>query len=454
MPTFPEKFQNFLKKEFSSLKPSTPEFKKPIELTKEEDKFLLEILKKAREEEKKGNLVEAIKLYQKYKEEYLKLREKKEKKEKEIETKIEKEGKIIGMEIIKGTEVKVGGAVYSCSISPDGTFAIIGSGDRTARLAEIKRNKEGKIIGMEIIPGTEVKVGGYVESCSISPDGTFAIVGSWDDCTARLAEIRKDREGKIIGMGIIKGTEVEAGGTVESCSISPDGTFAIVGSWDDCTARLAEIKRDKEGKITAMEIIKGTEVEVEEWVRSCSISPDGSFAIIGSDDDHTARLAEIKRDKEGKIIGMEIIPRTEVKVGGKVYSCSISPDGTFAIIGSGEDRTARLAEIKRNKEGKITAMEIIPGTEVEVEGAVFSCSISPDGSFAIIGSDDDHTARLAEIKRDKEGKIIGMEIIKGTEVKVGGAVYSCSISPDGTFAIIGSWNNHTACLAEIKREKI
>ena len=139
MSKFSEKFKNF-----SFLKPSTSELKKPIELTKEKDKFLLEILKKAREEEKKGNLIEAIKLYQKYKEEYLKLKEEEELKEEKEKIETEKEsekGKIIGMKIIKETEVKVGGSVYSCSLSPDGTFAIIGSANCTACLAEIKREK-------------------------------------------------------------------------------------------------------------------------------------------------------------------------------------------------------------------------------------------------------------------------------------------------------------------------
>ncbi len=405
MSTSPEKFQNFsfLKKEFSFLKSSTSELKKPIELTKEKDKFLLEILKKAREEEKKGNLVEAIKLYQEYKEKYLKLKEEEElKKEKEEKIETEKEseeGKIIGMEIIEGTEVEFGGSVFSCSLSPDGTFAIIGSGNNIACLAEIKRDEKGKITGMEIIKGTEVKVEGVVYSCSLSPDGTFAIIGS---------------------------------------------------SGSDYIIRLAEIKKDKEGKITRMEIIKGTEIKVEGYVRSCSISPDGTFAIIGSDGG-IACLAEIKKDKKGKIIGMEIIKETEVEVRGSVYSCSLSPDGTFAIIGS-NNNIACLAEIKRDEKGKITEMKIIEGTKVKVGGSVYSCSLSPDGTFAIIGSDGG-IACLAEIKKDKEGKITEMEIIKGTEAKVGGSVYSCSLSPDGTFAIIGS-ANCTACLAEIKREKI
>ena len=301
MSKFSEKFKNFsfLKKEFSSLKSLAPELKKPIELTKEKDKFLLEILKKAREEEKKGNLIEAIKLYQEYKEKYLKLKEEKLKKEKEEEIETEKEsekGKIIGMEIIKETEVEFGGSVFSCSLSPDGTFAIIGSGNKTACLAEIKRDEKGKITKMKIIEGAEVKVEGVVYSCSISPDGTFVIIGS---------------------------------------------------SGSDYIIRLAEIKKDKEGKITRMEIIKGTEIKVEGYVRSCSISPDGTFAIIGSNN-NIACLAEIKRDEKGKITEMKIIEGTKVKVGGSVYSCSLSPDGTFAIIGSA-NCTACLAEIKREK---------------------------------------------------------------------------------------------------------
>ena len=83
---------------------------------------------------------------QEYKEEYLKLKKEKLKEEKEeIETEKErekgKEGEIIEMKIIEGTKIKVEGWVHSCSISPDGTFTIIGSDDKTACLAEIKREK-------------------------------------------------------------------------------------------------------------------------------------------------------------------------------------------------------------------------------------------------------------------------------------------------------------------------
>ncbi|MCD6422452.1 hypothetical protein J7L13_03855, partial [bacterium] len=43
-----------------------------------------------------------------------------------------------------------------------------------------------------------------------------------------------------------------------------------------------------------------------------------------------------KKEKKGEVIGMEVIPEAVVKVGGAVRSCDISPDGKFAIIGSSD----------------------------------------------------------------------------------------------------------------------
>jgi hypothetical protein len=82
-----EQFGKFTpKEELKKVKPTPVEKKKPIELTKEENEYFIDLLKKAKEAEKKGNLEEAIKLYLQYKEEYEALRKKKEgkKEEKEI----------------------------------------------------------------------------------------------------------------------------------------------------------------------------------------------------------------------------------------------------------------------------------------------------------------------------------------------------------------------------------
>jgi len=86
----PEKFEKFTpKKELEKIEPTPVEKKKPIELTKEEDEHFIDLLKKAKEAEKKGDLDQAIKLYLQFKEEYQALREKKEGKQEGKMVKIE-----------------------------------------------------------------------------------------------------------------------------------------------------------------------------------------------------------------------------------------------------------------------------------------------------------------------------------------------------------------------------
>ena len=83
----PEQFEKLTpeERELSKIKPTPVERKEPIELTEEENEYFINILKQAKEAEKRGDLVTAIQLYQQYKQEYLSLREKKEgKKEREF----------------------------------------------------------------------------------------------------------------------------------------------------------------------------------------------------------------------------------------------------------------------------------------------------------------------------------------------------------------------------------
>jgi len=88
----PHQFEKFREiEEMENIKPTPIEKKKPIELTKEEDEYFVDLLKKAKEAEKKGDLEQAIKLYLQYKEEYKALREKKEGKKEEKEEKEEAE---------------------------------------------------------------------------------------------------------------------------------------------------------------------------------------------------------------------------------------------------------------------------------------------------------------------------------------------------------------------------
>jgi len=71
---------------------------------------------------------------------------------------------------------------------------------------------------------------------------------------------------------------------------------------------------------------RDTDPERTHWyVRSVSISPDGRYAISGSDD-NTIKVWDIQK-------GEEI--RTLKGHTGSVFSVSISPDGRYAISGLG-----------------------------------------------------------------------------------------------------------------------
>ena len=78
----PEQFEKYMPgEEMGKLKPSRPEIKEPIELTKEQNEHLVGLLTQAKQAEKQGDLGQAIKLFQQYKEEYQALREEKQGKE-------------------------------------------------------------------------------------------------------------------------------------------------------------------------------------------------------------------------------------------------------------------------------------------------------------------------------------------------------------------------------------
>ena len=74
-----------------------------------------------------------------------------------------------------------------------------------------------------------------VTSVSFSPDGKFALSGSWDE-TLKLWDVATGREIR---------TFSGHGDGVTSVSFSPDGKFALSGSWDK-TLKLWEVATGKE----------------------------------------------------------------------------------------------------------------------------------------------------------------------------------------------------------------
>jgi WD40 repeat protein/serine/threonine protein kinase len=281
--------------------------------------------------------------------------------------------------------------VRSVTFSPDGCWALSGSGDNTLRLWDLATG--------QCLRTFEGHKGG-VDSVSISPDGCWGLSGSWDN-TLRLWELATGRcvrtfEGHTLA--------------VISVSISPDGRWALSGSNDE--------------KLRLWELATGRYVRTFEghtWVvNSVSISPDGCWALSGSKD-KTLRLWELAT---GRCV------RTFEGHTSVVSSVSISPDGRWALSGS-YDKTLRLWELATGK-----CVRAFEGHTNEVCSVTFS----PDGCWALSGSYD-KTLRLWELATGK--------CVRTFEGHTW-VVNSVSISPDGRWALSGS-NDETLRRWELKR---
>jgi len=99
----PKQFEkaNNQEQELSKINPRKVNIPKPIELTPEQDENLLDLAIKARTAEKQGDLKTAVGFYQKYKEQYSKLKGDKEKEEQSIETENDQEFQEKALEYIQ-----------------------------------------------------------------------------------------------------------------------------------------------------------------------------------------------------------------------------------------------------------------------------------------------------------------------------------------------------------------
>jgi len=322
------------------------------------------------------------------------------------------------------------GQVSSVAFSPNGQFVLSGSGDKTMRLWNVASGKE-----IRIFAGHTKSV----HSVAFSPDGRFALSGSldenlhlWNVATGKIiwssahtdpvVSVAFSPDGRFALSGssdktlrlwdVATGQKIRSfvGHTaiVSSVVFSPDGRFALSGSWDK-TMRLWNVATGKELRL----FDKHTENDFEDrddmiFVNSVAFSPDGRFALSGSGD-RTMSLWNVASGKEIR----SFAGHTKI-----VKSVSFSPDGRFALSGSG-DKTLRLWDVATGKEIRSFAGHA---------ANVFSVVFSPDGRFALSGSGD-KTLRLWDVATGKEIRSFARHA---------DSVYSVAFSPDGRFALSGS----------------
>ena len=288
-------------------------------------------------------------------------------------------------------------SVYSVAISPDGNYALSGSGDKTIRYWDLKTGKT-----LKILKGHNDDV----YSVAISDDGRYALSGS-SDKTIRYWDLRTGETLKIL-----KGhTDY-----VRSVAISSDGKYALSGSYDKII-RYWDLKSGK-----TLKILKGH----NDGVNSVAISDDGKYALSGSSDE-TIRYWDLKSGKTLKILKGH---------NSYVESVAISPDGKYALSGSW-DKTIIYWDLKTGK-----PLKIIKGHT----DWVMSVAMSSNGRYALSGSG--YTIGYWDLKTGKT-----LTILKGHN----DGVSSVAISDDGKYALSGSYDKtirYWKLIDKVSEEKI
>jgi WD40 repeat protein len=270
-------------------------------------------------------------------------------------------------------------AVYGCAISPDGSFIVSASWDKTLKIWDAKTGAERLALSAHTH---------WVYGCAISPDGSFVVSTSWDN-TLKIWDAKNGTE---------RLTLFGHKDAVYDCAISPDGSFIVSASWDK-TLKIWDAKTGAE----RLSLSGHTD-----RVSGCAISADGSF-IVSASSDKTLKVWDAKT-------GAERLTLSGHKF--SVSGCAISADGSF-IVSVSRDNTLKIWDAKNGTE-RLT----LSGHTLGVKG----CAISPDSSF-IVSASNDTTLKIWDTKIETEPLALFGHTL---------GVNGCTNSPDGSFIVSAS----------------
>jgi WD40 repeat protein/serine/threonine protein kinase len=249
-----------------------------------------------------------------------------------------------------------------------------------------------------------------VNSVAFSPDGRFALSGSWEE--VRLWDLATEQ--------CLRTFEVHAG-YQSSMAFSPDGRFALSGT-DPLIVGF-----DKEAPLVLRlwDVATGHCLRTFEGHAPLALSPDGRYALSGGGEKKVDCVFYLSRLRLWDLPTGQCLRTFEgheehEEYGGSVQSVAFSPDGRFILTGSGEN-TLRLRDVAT---GQI--LRTFEGHKKEINSLAFS----PDGRFALSGSSD-KALRLWDVATGK-----CLRTFEGHEKEIN----SIAFSPDGRFALSGSWD--------------
>ncbi len=328
------------------------------------------------------------------------------------------------------------GPVKDCAVSADGTWIVSASEDRTLKLWDVHTGALRFTLEGHTTP---------VTSCAITPRGN-RIISASSDGTIKVWNAYTGNE-------LLSLSRYKSG--VTRCAMSPDGNWFVSAS-EDTTLKVWDI-----GSINAFPPLQRYRVPVirtlrghKGAVRSCAISPDGTW-IASVSDDWTLRLWDARTGEQLSVVEVEM---EEDALEETIYDCAIGPDGTWLAftyslglrvwdVATSRERFTTFGHVgvvigcaispdgrwmlSTSTDGTLKGWSSAVDTDIFIlkghADTVNRCAISPAGDW-VVSASDDHTLKLWQVPP------ISQERLPDEEEYAFGLV-SCAVSPTGTWAI-------------------
>ena len=286
------------------------------------------------------------------------------------------------------------GDVTAVAVTPDGRYAISGSWDKTLRVWDLARGE-----AVHTLKGHR----DLVYAVAVTPDGRHVVSGSADK-TLKVWDLVRGE-----AVHTLRGHE----GKVRAVAVTSDGRYAISGSRDE-TLRVWDLARGE-----AVHTLEGHTSPVE----AVAVTPDGRHAVSGSWDGRL-KVWDLERGHAFRTLSGHT---------GTIDAVAVTPDGRHVVSGS-QDKTLKVWDLARGE-----AVRTLKGHTNMIDAV----AVTPDGRHAVSGSWDG-TVKVWDLERGE-----ALRTLEGhcNEVE------AVAVTPDGRHVVSGS-QDRTLKVWDLEREAV